>query len=105
MTGRVRDIQSVQIAWRGIAITVTCEKNALGLADAGVATSAHLAITAEHRRPLPFTETGYRSLFVDPAEIDAEGGPGAYVTAWLDLAAQSPEWRSRAIAVEQLSLF
>ena len=102
---RPRDIQSVQIAWRGIAITVTYEKNALGLADAGLATSAHLTITAANRLPLPFTETGYRSLFVDPADLDAQGGPVAYVTAWLDLAAQSPEWRTSAAAAEQLSLF
>jgi hypothetical protein len=102
---RPRDIQAFPIAWQGIAITVTCERNALALADAGVATSAHLAITAANRRPLPFTETGYRSVFVDPADIDAAGGPVAYVTAWLDLAAQSPQWRTRAMAAEQLSLF
>jgi hypothetical protein len=102
---RPRDIHAFQIAWRGIAITVTCETNALGLADAGVGTSAHLTITAECRRPLPFTETGYRSLFVDPADIDASGDPAAYVAAWLDIAAESPQWRARQPVTRQLSLF
>jgi hypothetical protein len=75
------------------------------LADAGVGTSAHPTITAECRRPLPFTETGYRSVFADPADIDAGGGAVAYVTAWLHVAAPSPQWRMRAVAAEQLSLF
>lgn len=102
---RPRDIQAFQIAWQGIAITVTCERNALGLTNAGVVTSAHLTITAKDRSPLPFTETGFRSLFVDPADIDARGCPAAYVAAWLEQAAQLPHWRARAVVAEQFQLF
>jgi hypothetical protein len=102
---RPREIQSFEIAWQGIAIAVTYERNAKGLADSEVATSAHLAITAEMRRPLPFTESGYLSRFVDPADIDAEGGPAAYVLTWLEHAARSPQWRNRRVAGEQLALF
>jgi hypothetical protein len=105
MTGQSREIRFSQILWQGIAIALTYELNSLGLADCGVGTSAHLAITAANRHPLPFTETGYRSLFVDPADIHTRGGPAAFVLGWLDEAAQSAHWRSRTAAQAQLSLF
>jgi hypothetical protein len=38
---------------------------------------AHLEIESidPAKRPLPMTETGYRSWFGAPADVDAEGGP------------------------------
>ena len=71
---------SSQITWQGIAITVTCGRNALGLADVRVATSGHLSITAEGAAiPCP---SRYLSLSLDSADIDAVGAPAAYVLAW-----------------------
>ena len=93
------------IMWQGIAITVTYIPDWLGLAGCGVATSAHLTVTVAGRSPLPFTETGYRSHFADPDDIEAAGGPAAYVLAWLDNAAASPQWKGRQAAAVQLDLF
>ena len=47
----------------------------------------------KHCRPLPITETGYRSHFPHPADVEHLGGPVAYVEAWLDAMAQSKAWR------------
>lgn len=96
--------QPCHIVWQGIAITLTHEPNWLNLATNGVATSTHLSIAADSGVPLPISETGYKSSFVDPADIDAAGGPAAYVVAWLDYAAQSREWKASQ-RPKQLSLF
>src|SRR5690606_12406208 len=42
--------------------------------------------------PLPITGTGYRSHFLDAAELAAAGGTVAYVTAWLDREAKTKAW-------------
>lgn len=64
---------------------------------------ARLEIEADG--PLPITETGFMGRFDRADNIDAEGGPVAYVRAWLDHAASSPEWLERQAAARQLSMF
>lgn len=67
----------------------------------------HLDITcvSPARAALPITETGYRSLFIDESHLIEAGGVVAYVTAWLEEASRSPEWRAQAAAARQGSLF
>ncbi|MHB0696986.1 hypothetical protein, partial [Roseomonas mucosa] len=67
----------------------------------------HLEVeaTAPARTELPITETGYRSHFLGPAAMDEAGGPVAYVTAWLDEAAQDKAWKARQVAARQMALF
>jgi hypothetical protein len=54
---------------------------------------------------LLITTTGYRSHFIHRTAIEHHGGAVAYVKAWLDHAAHMPDWKSRAVAPTQLSLF
>tara|TARA_R110002051_G_scaffold269600_1_gene329804 strand:+ start:17037 stop:17360 length:324 start_codon:yes stop_codon:yes gene_type:complete len=94
--------------WQGIIIEVVYEPNWLGMADrTGNLPSAHLDIRSikPERAPLPITETGYRSHFLHPDEIDELGGPVAYVEAWLNEMARSSEWQESLEASKQLSLF
>ncbi|MBI1262751.1 MAG: hypothetical protein GC184_13615 [Rhizobiales bacterium] len=93
------------IDWQGIALSVAYEPNWLSME--GEYTVAHLQIeaVAPERAPLPITETGYRSHFLSPEEITEAGGAVAYARAWLDYAAQSPEWRKHMEAARQMSLF
>ena len=42
--------------------------------------------------PLPITETGFRSAFLDRDAIAAAGGVVDYVRAWLDREAASKAW-------------
>ena len=104
MTEQHPDPQIVRIAWQGVPIAVTYDPNWLNLAES-VGTSAHLTVTAEGRHPLPFTPTGFQSLFLAPDAIDDAGGPAAFVTAWLDAAAEHPEWQARQMSQSQLELF
>lgn len=57
------------------------------------------------REALPITDTGYLSYHLSPVDAEAEGGPIAYVTAWLDFKAQSPEWLNKKAKLRQLDLF
>jgi hypothetical protein len=63
-----------------------------------------IAVSPE-RAALPITETGYRSHFLHGQLLTEEGGPVAYVTAWLDAASQAADWKARAEAARQGSLF
>jgi hypothetical protein len=44
---------------------------------------SHLEIISADRAPHPISETGYKSHFIRPEHIVEEGGPVAYVIAWL----------------------
>ena len=78
------------IDWEGIALLIKWCPNWLG--QNAHHQIAHLEIHAADKTPLPITETGYRSHFIDKGAVEALGGPGAYARAWLDVAAASPEW-------------
>lgn len=67
----------------------------------------HLSITclSPERAALPFTQTGFKSHYLHEGEVIRAGGPVAYVTAWLDEASQSPEWKAQVDKSRQGSLF
>jgi hypothetical protein len=96
-----RHIVTIAIDWQGIALSVSYEAEWLGKG----ACIAHLQVLTPDRRPLPITETGYRSHFVPLGEVEAAGGPVAYVFAWLDEEASNDEWRSHVETTRQGSLF
>ena len=50
------------------------------------------------KAPLPITETGYRSQFVQPLGLVNDGGPVVFVTAWLDREAKCKDWKKAAIS-------
>lgn len=54
---------------------------------------------------LPIMATGTRAHLVLREEVEALGGPVAYVRAWLDYEAQSSAWKTHRAAARQLSLF
>lgn len=95
-----QETQTFTIDWQGITLSVTYHPRRF-------LSCAHLEIRS--LRPewaqLPITETGYRSHFLDRAEIDAFGGPAPYVLAWLDDRARTPEWRDHIERSRQGSLF
>ncbi len=56
--------------------------------------------------PLPITETGYLSHYHQPGHIEAQGGDViAFVTAWLDKEASTPQWQKYSEAIRQYDLF
>ncbi len=81
------------ITWRGIAITITFTPDKFGITE-------HIELRSDNRVPLPVTETGYRSCFLEPGSVARYGGPVAFTTAWLDHEAAQTGWTGA-----QLSLF
>ncbi|WP_457811904.1 hypothetical protein [Sinorhizobium meliloti] len=100
-----RSIETHDISWRGFVIRIRYEAQWLG--STGPFSTAHLQVDTlvPERAPLPITETGYRSHFANAADIEADGGPVAFVIAWLDHAAQSQDWKDRTEKARQLTLF
>jgi hypothetical protein len=82
-----------RVQWACITIEVSYEPNWLGLTIGGEPV-AHLQLRSlnPERAALPMSETGYISRFVSGDEIEASGGPIAYVLAWLNAEADSRAW-------------
>ena len=72
------------IIWRSIPIEITYTPE----------------LRTEDKTPLPVTETGYRSHFMNKGAVAHNGGAVAFVTAWLDHKAEQTKWNNA-----QLSLF
>ena len=97
-----------RLEWNGITIEVRYCQNWLGCYRKAYGYHlVHLEIETidPERAPLPITETGYRSHFTRPDEIDASGGPVAFVQSALDEAAKDQSWIDRESAARQMSLF
>lgn len=85
-------IETHRLFWDGIGLTIRHTRRRWTVID-------HLEIEADNRQPLPITETGYRSHFLDPGIIDSCGGALALVSQWLDDAAAAGGWRGRQLAL------
>ena len=92
----MQDAETYKLDWQGHKIEI-------GYQPRSFAGTAHLQIRVKHARPIPITDTGYRSHFASPADVEEMGGPVAYVTAWLDAMAQSKAWKRTAQGGLQLS--
>ena len=57
------------------------------------------------RAALPITETGYSSSFIDWRQLQAAGGPVAFIEGWLARETQSKDWKKRDLAERQGDLF
>lgn len=86
------------IIWEGIEIEIS-------YAAKSILARAHLELRTKDKRPIPVTETGYRSEFLHPGDVEEQGGPDAYTIAWLDHFARSKEWQAFVMKDRQLSLF
>ena len=71
------EYEEFTIDWRGQTLTIRFCRAWLGQE------TAHLEIISEDHRSHPISETGYRSHFVNLAQIEEVGGPVAYVKGWL----------------------
>lgn len=87
-------------AWRGIGLEI--RHFATWSEAAGI---DHIEVISDRRKPLPITETGYKSLFIIPEYIAEKGTAQDYVLAWLDHEAESKTWKRYEADTRQLSLF
>ena len=96
------------LIWNGTRIAVAYDPCWLGSpgrnSEHGMALLEVRSVEPENE-PLPITETGYRSHFLPPGIVEEEGGPAAYVLAWLEAEAQAPAWRKSVERRRHLLLF
>lgn len=55
--------------------------------------------------PLPITQTGYLSHFLDQDLLTKAGGPVAFFTEWIEREAKSKAWAKTDFKWRQLELF
>lgn len=69
--------------------------------------SDHLEIESikPKRAPLPITETGYRSHFMQALDLINAGGPVTFVTDWIAQEAKGKAWTKAAVVKAQGDLF
>ena len=91
--------------WNGIEIEIRWIADYVSFDDGQ--SMAHLEVESVKpaRAPLPITETGYRSHFINRSNVDHMGGPEAYVEAWIHEMSHTHAWRETAVASTQLALF
>lgn len=85
------------VIWQGRMIEVSYDPDWLG------GTAQHLELRSI--RPLPVTETGYRSRFLTTDLVMSAKELEAFVKAWLDDAADDKDWRKREERDRQGELF
>lgn len=96
-------VEIFSLTWRGLELRIAYERVSTGTADRPY---SHLEVmTDPPRKPLPITETGYRSLFLPTGSIEIDGGPVAFVMRWLDHSAKSAAWRAAERDLRQGCLF
>ena len=91
--------------WNGIEIEIRWIADYVSFDDGQ--SMAHLEVESVKpaRAPLPITETGYRSYFINRNNVEHMGGPEAYVEAWIDEVSRTADWREAEAASRQLALF
>ena len=103
------DYAIIRKNWNGPngPVLIEIRWNADYLAFEGCPDMAHLEIESlsPKRAPLPMTETGYRSHFIPPQEVERFGGVEAYVEAWITELSGTTAWRQTDAAARQLALF
>ncbi len=89
--------ETVEIQWQGIAVTIHVARNWLN-------TGFH-HIEVKANQSLSITNTGYRSHFMPPAELEQCETVEAFVRDWLNDAALAKQWQDYLAAQRQLRLF
>lgn len=96
------EYETYHLQWEGIAVQIEWTP---AWTKPDIIVIGHFKLSTEDRKPLPMTNTGFRSEFVHPDLVAEMGGPVAYIRAWLEHEAQSPDWKRHVEQSKQLSLF
>jgi hypothetical protein len=92
-----RKPKTAHLTWRGTLLSIKHTPQYFGHAD-------HVEVTVKKpvKAILPITDTGYRSHFIDPDELQAAGGAVLFVQAWLEREATTQACRDRQAKLAQL---
>ena len=106
-TLKIRRVTHFRIVWRGIPVKLTYQHkhvSAYRWSDAKDRLSIDIAGPNADLCP-PLTLTSGRSVYIQTKHLRKLGGPVAYVTRLLDLAATDPRWIKTERRRRQLDLF
>jgi hypothetical protein len=94
LKGFLREPQRFEMTLRGIRIEIRYRPPFAHFYEEHPIAYLEVTSIEPKNARLPITKTGYVSRVVQGVQIDAEGGPVAYVQAWLDFkASKSAKWR------------
>lgn len=91
-----------RLTWCGVRLAFRYQPTSLG------GYYAHLEVrvmASPEGRPIPITDTDYRSRFVFPPEVEEAGGATAYLRHWLDREAKSVAYQRALARWRQPELF
>ena len=94
------DYEIYNITWQGIDIEIHYCPSWSSYAE-----TAHFKIRRQGDGPLPISDTGYRSHFINRDQLKSYNDPCQFMMAWLDHEAQSKSWQSYLADYNQLKLF
>jgi len=89
-----------RLTWRHARLEVRHTLNYMGLGGDHI----EVVVRAPKGAPIPITQTGYRSEFLEHHELKSAGGAVAYVQAWLDREAREKAWQAVEFKWRQLEL-
>lgn len=90
-----------KFTWLGVEMSATHTRDWLGDGWSHI----EMRVLRPKGRPVPITDTGYLSHFLDEADLKAAGGPVAFFRAWLDREADSKAYHKALARWQQLDLF
>ena len=73
-----------RIDWNGVEIEISWAPDWIAYDDCTGTGHLEVRSIAPAREPLPITETGYRSHFINASGIEAHGSPEAFVRLWIE---------------------
>lgn len=94
-------ITKSRFAWRNTTLGVTCTPDYINNGW----THLELRVLTPKGAPLPITDTGYLSHFIDAHELMATGGAIAFFSAWLEREAKTKRWQKADFRWRQGDLF
>lgn len=90
-----------RFTWRGIEMTATHSRDYISTGWSHL----ELRVVKPKGKPVPITDTGYLSHFLDEDTLAAAGGPAALFLAWIEREATSKAYAKTLARWQQLDLF
>lgn len=90
-----------KFTWCGVEMSATHSPNYISAGWSHI----ELRVVKPKGRPVPITDTGYLSHFLDEADLKVAGGAVAFFRAWLDREADSKAYKAALAKWHQLDLF
>jgi hypothetical protein len=107
MSPRTRKSKPIDMTWQHPATGHAARLRVDHTRNYLVAGTDHIEIhvIAPKKAVIPLTDTGYRSHFIDRAQLREAGGVRRFVEQWLAAESRSKEWQKKDLARQQGNLF